>query len=166
MQGWLKTLPVLFFVFSADVFCRETACSKEQLRQKNCLLKVGKAQYQFLRENLSINDGVWKEVVPVPLEEAGTEWQSLRVLDRGGRRFFELKIWTPQEPSVHLQSLHWAVVELIGTKTKLRLNQVIQKRRPLPDGQQGFLTDAVEKHALDVKGQRLYWTVGHLKGDF
>lgn len=156
----------MFCVFCWAVPARDVSCTAEQLRQKNCLLVSGKSQYQFLRENLSVNDGVWKGVVTVPVEEAGTEWQSLRLINRAGRRFYELKIWTPPKEGVSLQSLHWVLVEILGTKTQLRLNQVIQKRRPIAGSKKGFLTDRLEKHTLNVKGKKLHWTVGHLKGDF
>ena len=166
MQGFFKVLLFFVCVVALSSEARDVECSKEALRQKNCLLKSGKGQYQFLRDNLSIDDGVWKEVVKVPLEEEGTQWQSLRMIKRAGRRFYELKIWSPQKQDVKLQSLHWTLIELVGTKATLRLNQVIQKRRPIPNKKDGFLMDKMEKHTLKAKGSRIHWTVGHLKGDF
>ena len=166
MRGWFKSVLFFLCVFPMISAGKDVSCSKEQLRQKNCLLKSGKGQYQFLRDNLSVDDGIWKEVVTVPLEEEGTQWQSLRVIRRAGRLFYELKIWSPQKEDVNLQSLHWTIVELVGTKSKLRLNQVIQKRRPIPKKEKGYLMDKMEKHTLKAKGSRIHWTVGHLKGDF
>lgn len=153
--------------FGAMAFGKDVSCTKDQLIQKNCLLRAGKAQYQFLRENLSIDDGVWKGVVKVPLEVSDADWDSLRLIDRGGRRFYELKIWTPPQEGVELQSLHWLIVELKGTEVLTQINQIIQKRRSIPaDGEKKYLKDKMERHQLKVNGKKIHWTVGHLKGEF
>ena len=141
-------------------------CNSEELKQRNCLLKVDKAHYQFLKDNLSIDDGVWKGVVTVPLEMEGTEWESLRLIDTAGRRFYELKIWTPPEEGVKLQSLHWLIVELKGTESTQMLDEVIQKRRPVGEKDQGWLKDTLEKHGLKTVGKKVHWFAGHKKGEF
>ncbi len=166
MQSGVGVAIFLFLMSGGGAYARDVSCTKEQLRQKNCLLQKDGGSYQFLRGNLSINDGVWKEVVKVPLEEKGTEWASLRLIERAHRKFYELKIWMPPDEGVSLQTLRWVIVELVGTKTELRLNQVIQKRRSFLEEKKTELMDKMEKHTLNVRGKKIHWTVGHLKGEF
>jgi hypothetical protein len=147
----------------------DARCTKKSLAQKNCRLVLGSGRFQFLRENLTIHDGTWRQVVPLPLIEEGAEWESLRVFDLGGRRFYELKIWTIPD-ALKIQSLKWFVIELKGIDVQQQLEQVIQKRRPKEPVVNGaktqYLADKIEKHGLSLKNNKVHWSFGYKKGEF
>lgn len=150
----------------------KTKCSKGENTRKNCRLTWKKASYQFLNNQLSIDDGVWKEVVQLPDVGEPSEWKSMRVFEKAGRRFFEWKVWSAPKTKIEIQSLHWVLLEIENTKTHLRLNQVIQKRRSMTKQEaddskkKKYLTDKMEKHRLTVRGKKLKWRVGAEKGEF
>lgn len=143
----------------------EAKCARQSLVQKNCLIKLGSGRYQFLKSNLTVNDGTWRQVVPLPIVVDDVEWQSLRVFDLGGRRFYELKLWNTPD-ALQIQSLHWLVVEIKGVEVQLHLDHVIQKRRiEKAEGQKtNLVLDKEEKHGLKLSKNEIQWFVGHKKG--
>ncbi|MCB0407535.1 MAG: hypothetical protein KDD34_04970 [Bdellovibrionales bacterium] len=161
---------ILFF--SLGVQAKSTSvsqCSKNELQRKDCLLHMNNSSYRFNHNHLSIVTKTWKAVHDLPLSGESLDWESVRVFDLMGRRFYEFKIWGDFETEAKIQSLHWFLVELEGTKATLKLDKIIQKRRPILNGEgtvtDRYLKDKQEKHQVVAKNKKIIWLMGSDKGE-
>ena len=145
----------------------KSSCTPNELKIKSCRLSVGQHTLTLLNDNIRISDGVRHWVNEFPLKDP-TQWESIRWKIMGERRFLEVKAWSKPQGEGGLQNLHWYVLEILKGQSDIKLNQVIQKRKPhLQKSGENYIKDPLIKHSLgQKKNGEIHWSAGRFKGYF
>jgi len=163
---------IILFVLlaSSSSSWAKSNCVSKELRLMSCEIQFKGATYRLRKESMRINDGTWRGVFYWPNSEAAVEWHTMKFRELGGRRLLVAKIWRqePSVPALDLESLHWVVYEVSGTKVEQRFDKIIQKRRrgagtkEQPPGK--YLSGKLESHLLVKENEEVFWKLGHTKG--
>lgn len=108
-------------------------CARWQMEQKNCFLKNKNYRMQITSEKVLISDGVWREIVPLPLKGEKVVWESISLGFVAGRPILQFEIWDEPQGEGQIQTLHWYVMELKGPKPIVQLEKPLQKRAMISD---------------------------------
>jgi hypothetical protein len=159
-----------FVAVSPAVARTKRSCVSKELRLKSCRLLYKNAKYNFSNTALRIHDGTWRGVVDLPHAEDTTDWHTLKVRDKEGKRLLEFKAWrrAASAPDLELENLHWMVFELQGTTLNMLVDKKIRLRRRQTVAEDQapnqFLNGKLDSHLILVEDGKLLWKVGHKKG--
>ena len=160
----------LIFLAPLGALAKSNCVSKE-LKLMNCEIALKKAQYSLSKDSMRINDGTWRGVFYWPDAESVVEWHTTKLRELGGKRLLVTKVWKkePSVPSLDLESLHWVIYEIQGTKVELKIDKIVQKRRrgagskEKPAGD--YMSGKLETHVLKMQDDDVIWKLGHSKGN-
>ena len=181
----LRLLILVCALFSLSAHSESAAkvsCSSRELELRDCTVKLKNWQVSLTKEKILLGDSVWRSAHDLPLIGAETAWHKVLLRQIVGRTFLELQIWGAPVGETHIQELHWVVVELLDKDAKVKLDEVIRRRRPkikievpvvaarkasFPKSppRPVFILDPEEKYSLLGAGRTVVWSVGTRRGD-
>lgn len=168
----MKVFIFLAVILSSAAFAESNkppACSEKELKIKECLLKWKEFRVGVSPQKIRFTWGAWTSIADFPGADKATEWKEIRIEEHLGRAFLTLKIWQKIENEVALEELHWFVMEPRETRLKMRLDQVVGKRKMEADGTPAKIQDALQPTALVIEKkdakEQLQWKVGNQSGE-
>ena len=147
-------------------------CTKKELELKSCQLRLKEYHLSFSPDKITVSNGIWKEVHPLPLSGEKVTWERVQLCRLKGRYLVELEIWATPKGEAEVQDLNWAVYELKEVRWQQQVMEVIQKRRlqldePKNNKKPQFHFDPKEKYGLKAEGgEKISWFAGKWQGRF
>lgn len=107
---------------------RPIECAVQDLRQKDCLLRLKNLKVRLSAQKILIDNGTWKTLRDLPLVGEGTEWQRVRLMELHRRPLIDLLIWEAPAGPLQFQKLQWFVFEIREAAAELKLKRAVKAR--------------------------------------
>ena len=130
-------------------------CSPTELNLKNCSLEIRELEVNINEADVRVNNGVWHHLRNLKELEVTEQWDSVGLRPFSERMCLQAKVWKKSTVLDSIEHLNWLVWEVEGTELKLKIHEVIQKRKKIKQGE--YITDPLEKHGIKFKNTKLIW---------
>lgn len=131
-------------------------CSPTELNLKNCSIQTRDLQLHINEADVRISNKVWHHLRHLKPLEQTQQWDSLGLRAFSERVFLQAKVWKKSNVLESIEHLNWLVWEVDGTQFELKIQEIIQKRKVIKEGE--HITDPLEKHGIKFdKSKKLIW---------
>ncbi len=145
-----------------------TQCSHRDLMIKNCYLQMGINRVHVWRDKLFLNDLIARDIEPIDTVTSDkikvTVWQFVNAKKMGETWMLEMGFWGPPLTAGNVESLWWVVYEIKSGHFVKQVEQLIQKRKKLDNGE--HRRDKMAIYGLSLDKRKVKWHVGREKGSF
>ena len=150
-----RVLSLLLLILLNTNLWAKSWCSPTELNLKNCSIQTRELEVHVNEADVRVNNNVWHHLRHLKQLETTQQWDSLGLRTFSERIFLQAKVWKKSKVLESIEHLNWLVWEVDGTELKLKIQEVIQKRKKIKEGE--FITDPLEKHGIKFKNKKLIW---------